>query len=49
MGSGKAEVHRMMRDLGHIVEDINSSEYLYHYHKVKLSPAPYVNLEEEVA
>jgi phosphoribosylformylglycinamidine synthase len=35
--------------LGHIVEDINSSEYLYHYHKVKLSPAPYVNLEEEVA
>jgi phosphoribosylformylglycinamidine synthase II len=35
--------------LGHIVEDINSSEYLYHYHDVKLSPAPYVNLEEEVA
>lgn len=35
--------------LGHIVEDINSSEYLYHYHQVKLSPAPYVNLEEEVA
>ncbi|MEM6269997.1 MAG: phosphoribosylformylglycinamidine synthase subunit PurL [Bacteroidota bacterium] len=35
--------------VGPYVEDINSSEYLYHYHKVKLSPAPYVNLEEEVA
>jgi phosphoribosylformylglycinamidine synthase subunit PurL len=35
--------------LGHIVEDINCSEYVYHYHKVKLSPAPYVNLDEEVA
>lgn len=34
--------------LGHIVEDINSSEYLYRYHKVPLSPAPYVNLDEEV-
>ena len=27
--------------------DINSSEYLYAYHKVKQSPAPYFNLEEE--
>jgi len=27
--------------------DINSSEYLYSYHKVKLSPAPYFDLEEE--
>jgi phosphoribosylformylglycinamidine synthase II len=35
--------------LGKGVEDIGSSEYLYHYHKVKYSPAPYVNLEEEVA
>jgi phosphoribosylformylglycinamidine synthase subunit PurL len=35
--------------LGAVVEDINSSEYLYHYHDVKLSPAPYVNLIEEVA
>jgi phosphoribosylformylglycinamidine synthase II len=34
--------------LGHIVEDINCSEYVYHYHNIKLSPAPYVNLEEEV-
>jgi len=34
--------------LGHVVEDISCSEYLYHYHQVKLSPAPYVNLEEEV-
>lgn len=35
--------------LGPVLEDINSSEYLYHFHDVKLSPAPYVNLEEEVA
>ncbi|HHG83231.1 MAG TPA: phosphoribosylformylglycinamidine synthase subunit PurL [Bacteroidetes bacterium] len=34
--------------MGTVVEDINSSEYLYRYHKVELSPAPYVNLEEEV-
>jgi len=27
--------------------DIASSEYLYSYHKVKLSPPPYFNLEEE--
>lgn len=27
--------------------DINSSEYLYAYHQVKQSPAPYFNLEEE--
>lgn len=27
--------------------DINCSEYLYSYHKVKLSPAPYFDLEEE--
>ena len=33
--------------LGKVVEDIGSSEYLYHYHNVDLSPAPYVNLEEE--
>lgn len=35
--------------LGPTVEDINSSEYLYRFHKVELSPAPYVNLDEEVA
>ena len=33
--------------IGKSVEDINSSEYLYHYHGVKLSPAPYFNLDEE--
>jgi phosphoribosylformylglycinamidine synthase len=27
--------------------DISSSEYLYSYHKVKNSPAPYFNLDEE--
>jgi len=33
--------------IGHTVEDIASSEYLYSYHGVKASPAPYFNLEEE--
>jgi phosphoribosylformylglycinamidine synthase subunit PurL len=28
-------------------DDINSSEYLYSFHKVKLSPAPWFDLEEE--
>lgn len=33
--------------IGKTVEDIGSSEYLYSFHKVKASPAPYFNLEEE--
>lgn len=33
--------------LGPVREDINSSEYLYKYHKVQHSPAPHVNLGEE--
>lgn len=33
--------------LGNSKNDINSSEYLYSYHGVKNSPAPYFNLEEE--
>jgi phosphoribosylformylglycinamidine synthase subunit PurL len=33
--------------LGQSQNDINSSEYLFSYHKVKLSPAPYFDLEEE--
>lgn len=33
--------------IGNTVEDIASSEYLYSYHNVKASPAPYFNLEEE--
>ncbi|MGM0406451.1 MAG: AIR synthase-related protein, partial [Bacteroidota bacterium] len=28
-------------------DDINSSEYLYSYHKIEKSPAPYFDLEEE--
>jgi phosphoribosylformylglycinamidine synthase subunit PurL len=39
---------------GHIIyligqshDDINSSEYLYAYHNVKLSPPPYFNIDEE--
>lgn len=33
--------------LGKITDDINCSEYLYSYHRIKLSPAPYFNAEEE--
>jgi phosphoribosylformylglycinamidine (FGAM) synthase-like enzyme len=33
--------------LGSSRNDINASEYLANYHKVKLSPAPYFNLDEE--
>lgn len=33
--------------IGSSKDDINSSEYLYSYHGVKLSPPPYFNLEEE--
>jgi phosphoribosylformylglycinamidine synthase subunit PurL len=33
--------------LGDSKNDINSSEYLYAYHKIKKAPAPYFNLEEE--
>jgi phosphoribosylformylglycinamidine synthase len=33
--------------LGESVNDINSSEYLYSYHGVKLSPAPYFDLDKE--
>ncbi len=35
--------------LGKTPECISSSEYLYSFHGVKLSPAPYFNLEEELA
>jgi phosphoribosylformylglycinamidine synthase len=42
----KAEGHHIYL-LGKLVEDIASSEYLYSYHKVKNSPAPYFNLDEE--
>ncbi|MEG1910648.1 MAG: AIR synthase related protein, partial [Bacteroidales bacterium] len=33
--------------LGYAKEDINCSEYLYNYKGVKLSPAPYMDLDEE--
>lgn len=33
--------------LGASRNDVNGSEYLYNYHGVKFSPAPYFNLEEE--
>jgi len=35
--------------LGHLPEDIGGSEYLYNWHKVKLSPAPFFNWEYEIA
>lgn len=35
--------------LGESVNDIASSEYLYSYHGVKASPAPYFDLEKEYA
>ncbi len=33
--------------VGKTQNDINASHYLAHYHKVKQSPAPYFNLDEE--
>ncbi|MFN0201172.1 MAG: phosphoribosylformylglycinamidine synthase subunit PurL [Bacteroidia bacterium] len=35
--------------IGKCVNDFNCSSYLYHYHNVKYSPAPYINLAEEKA
>ena len=35
--------------VGVSTDDIASSEYLYSYHGIKASPAPYFNLEEELA
>jgi phosphoribosylformylglycinamidine synthase len=35
--------------IGKQPEDIACSEYVYRYHKVALSPAPYFNLDEEFA
>lgn len=35
--------------LGESVDDIASSEYLYSYHGIKASPAPYFDLEKEYA
>lgn len=33
--------------MGRMVEDLGSSDYLYHYRGVKNSPAPYLNLDDE--
>lgn len=33
--------------IGEMRDDISCSEYLYSYHKVKLSPPPFFNLDEE--
>ena len=34
--------------VGKQTEDFNSSAYVYSYHKIPYSPAPYVNLQEEL-
>jgi len=47
MGMGFQQAGDSIFLLGKLVEDIGSSSYLYHYHEVEYSPAPYVNLEEE--
>jgi phosphoribosylformylglycinamidine synthase subunit PurL len=33
--------------LGRVVEDYGSSQYLYHYHGITHSPAPYLDLDDE--
>jgi phosphoribosylformylglycinamidine synthase len=48
MGLGfQAEGHQIYM-IGVSKNDINSSEYLYSFHNIKLSPAPYFNIEEEM-
>jgi len=52
-----AEAQRMTLDfkaegdliflLGRVVEDYGSSQYLYHYHGITHSPAPYLDLDDE--
>lgn len=39
----------LIYQIGASKNDISSSEYLFNYHKVELSPAPYFNLDEEFA
>ena len=41
------EKGHMIYLIGRSRNDISSSEYLYTYHNIKASPAPYFNLEEE--
>ncbi|MBQ9469664.1 MAG: phosphoribosylformylglycinamidine synthase subunit PurL [Bacteroidales bacterium] len=41
------EKGHMIYLIGRTVNDIASSEYLYSYHGIKASPAPYFNLDEE--
>jgi len=47
MGLGFQSEGDLIFLLGESRNDISSSEYLFSWHKVKLSPAPYFNLEEE--
>jgi phosphoribosylformylglycinamidine synthase len=59
IGIVEEKSHRMTLDfknegdliylIGESKNDISSSEYLYSYHKIKNSPAPYFDLEKEYA
>ncbi|MCS7028525.1 MAG: phosphoribosylformylglycinamidine synthase subunit PurL [Bacteroidia bacterium] len=48
MSLGFKQAGHLIYILGDITEDIACSEYLYSYHKVKYSPAPYLNIENEL-
>jgi len=48
-GLGFREEGDLIYLLGESRNDINSSEYVYNYHGVKLSPAPYFDMEDEYA
>jgi phosphoribosylformylglycinamidine synthase subunit PurL len=46
-GTGFKQERDLVYLLGNSRNDISSSEYLYNYHGVKLSPAPFFDLDEE--
>lgn len=41
-------IHDKIYALGDLMNDINSSEYLYSYHGVKNSPAPHFDINQEI-
>jgi phosphoribosylformylglycinamidine synthase subunit PurL len=47
MGMAFADDNHLIYLLGKPCNEINCSEYLYSFHQVKLSPAPYFDLDEE--
>lgn len=48
MHLGFQKENQLIYLLGEINDDIACSEYLYSYRKVKYSPAPYLNIENEI-